>query len=89
MIRWKKTRTLCRHRIEINGGRLPLSSPAVECLESEVCSLWKVPGGCGAKVIEMADGSLLPLLVDDKIRYLPLEEWIGQEIPEECVVACP
>ncbi len=85
MIPRKRSRTLCRHRIEINGGRLPLSSPAVECLECAVCSLWTRPGGCWAKVIEMPDGTLMPLLVDDRIQYLSLEEFLGHEIPEEAL----
>jgi len=79
-------RTLCKHRIEINGGRLPLSSPAVECLE-HYCSQWNVVGGCGAKLIELRDGSLMPQIVDDRVRYLSLEEWIGHRIPEE--IPCP
>lgn len=82
MIGRQKSRTLCRHRIEINGGRLPLSSPAVECIE-EICSLWRVSGGCGAKMLESRDGTLIPLLVDDRIQYLPLDEWIGHTIPDE------
>ena len=69
-------RTLCQHRIEINAkGKHPHTSPAVECVE-EFCSRWNVAGGCGAKVIEMRDGTLIPQLIDDQVRYLPLEELI-------------
>lgn len=77
-----RSRPLCRFRITLNGGRLPLSSPAVECVGS-ICSGWTIAGGCGEKCFEMPDGSLISPLVDDRIRYLPLEEWIGSKIPEE------
>jgi len=75
----KKGRLLCRNRIETLEGHVPRSSPALECIECDICTGWNRPGGCGAKVLEMEDGTRMPL-PDEEARYLPLEEFLGRRV---------